>query len=221
MKRFTVFFLTIFLMAACNQNKQRPANESVAAKDSVRIEKKDSIPVTNVDTVALNETTRQVLSAVKHHDYTAFADFIHPEEGIRFSPYGYIDTAGYPKETNLLFSKNEFITALKTKNKKTLWVSFDASDEPTHMSLEDYFKRFVYDVDFLYVEKKSVNEFLGGGNSLNNLRAIYPDEPFTENYFSPDRRETEFNNWRTLRLVYKKSGSRYYVIAVVHDEWTI
>jgi hypothetical protein len=49
------------------------------------------------------------------------------------------------------------------------WGHFDGSGAPIKMTLNNYFKRFVYDVDFVKPEKRSVNKFLGGGNSLNNL----------------------------------------------------
>jgi hypothetical protein len=41
------------------------------------------------------------------------------------------------------------------------------------MTLNNYMQRFVYDVDFAKPEKRRVNEFIGAGNSLNNLESVY------------------------------------------------
>jgi hypothetical protein len=38
----------------------------------------------------LIQTAQQVLAAFKRQDGHALAQFIHPEKGVRFSPYAYI-----------------------------------------------------------------------------------------------------------------------------------
>jgi hypothetical protein len=65
-----------------------------------------------------------------------------------------------------------------------VWGKFDATGDPIKMTLNNYMQRFVYDVDFAKPEKRSVNEFIGSGNSLNNLDSVYKDCDFTESHFS-------------------------------------
>jgi len=65
----------------------RKADSLLQAKrlqDSVRsVHRKDSI---------LLKLTQNILLTLKNKNYPAFANYIHPVTGIRFSPYGYVDT---------------------------------------------------------------------------------------------------------------------------------
>ena len=192
-----------------HQQNKDTTQETVTIADSIKFAKqKDSI---------LLKLTEDILGGIKNKNYAAIANFIHPSYGIRFSPYAFIDTAKHKK-----FSKEEFLDLANNKNGKTiLWGLFDGSGEPIRMTLNAYMKRFVYDADFLKPEKRSVNKFLGGGNSLNNLSKIYTGCDFTESYFSGFDKKYEGMDWKTLRLVFKKSNDQFFLIGIVHDEWTI
>jgi hypothetical protein len=159
--------------------------------------------------------TKQVLQVVKGRRYKDLTPYIHPVSGIRFSPYAYIDTA-----SDQQFTKASWPKALKSQAPLT-WGSYDGSGDAITLTLPGYFRKFVYDVDFLNAEQVSVNKMIGGGNSLNNLEAAYPGCHFTESYFSGFDKKLEGMDWRTLRLVFKKLGNRYYLVGIVHDQWTI
>ncbi|HEV8269657.1 MAG TPA: hypothetical protein VGQ04_00050, partial [Chitinophagaceae bacterium] len=70
-------------------------------------------------------------------------------------------------------------------------------------------------------EKRSVNKFIGAGNSLNNLEMVYKNCDFTESNFSGFDKKYEGMDWKTLRLVFKERNKRFYLIGIIHDEWTI
>ncbi len=89
------------------------------------------------------------------------------------------------------------------------------------MTVEDYFKQFVYNADFLNAEKTVVNEFIGGGNSINNLKEAYKNCDFTESYFSGFDQQFEGMDWTSLRLVFERFDGYYFLVGVVHDQWTI
>jgi hypothetical protein len=64
-------------------------------QDSIRlVQRKDSI---------LLKTTQNILTMLKNKNYSAFANYIHPVEGIRFSPYGFVDTVHDIKLTKQKF----------------------------------------------------------------------------------------------------------------------
>ncbi len=88
------------------------------------------------------------------------------------------------------------------------------------MTFEEYFARFVYNADFLNAEKSSVNEMIGGGTTTNNLVEIYKGCAFTESYFSGFDKKFDGMDWCSLRLVFKKYEGKFYLVGVVHDEWT-
>lgn len=178
-------------------------------QDSVQlVHRKDSI---------LLKLTQSILLTVKNKNYSAFANYIHPVSGIRFSPYGYVDTAN-----DIILSKTKFITqAGKTDQDMIVWGAFDGTGDPIRMTLNNYMQRFVYDVDFVKPEKRSVNKFISGGNSLNNLDSVYKDCDFTESHFSGFEEKYAGMDWKTLRLVFKERNGRFFLVGIVHDEWTI
>lgn len=157
----------------------------------------------------------EVLSLIKHKDYNALSRYAHPVEGIRFSPYAFVDTGGDIK----LSAKTLAAQAKKTDSLS--WGNYDGSGDNIRLSFQDYFNRFVYNADFLNAEQVSINKMIGGGNSLNNLTAAYPGADFTENYFSGFDPKYGGMDWCCLRLVFKKQGNKYYIIAIIHDQWTI
>jgi len=243
MKSFLKVLLFI-LTISCNQNDSSKRNNETESKknDSIlnnTIPDKDSInpkhsPVTtNGDPVvravekhadsirnASNEKSliilsSKILKSLKEKGYTGLVEFIHPKLGIRFSPYAYIDT-----RVDQLISRNKLI-ALGKSQKKIKWGFEDATEKPIKLSINNYLKEFVYDVDFLNAEKKGVNKFFGGGNSLNNLKEVYPRCNFAEFYFSGFDPKFDGMDWRALRLVFKDYKKKYYLIAIVHDQWTI
>lgn len=159
--------------------------------------------------------TQEILTAIKDKDYETFSEYFHPELGVRFSPYGYVDTT-----SDLIFTKEQFMKQTG-KNKKIKWGEFDGSGDPINMTLKQYFKRFVYDVDFLKAEKTSLNQMFGAGNTMENILQVYENCPFTESYFSGFDEKYGGMDWRSLKLVYKKYDDKYYIIGVIHSEWTI
>jgi len=216
-------------MIACKDKSKKESNVETTTGDTTQAfdRKKDSLlKIRNIqdsiqlvhrkDSILL-KTTQNILALLKAKNYTAFANYIHPVEGIRFSPYAYVDTLNHLK-----FSRTAFITqAGKAENEMKVWGNFDGSGDPIKMTLNNYMKRFVYDVDFAKPEERSVNDFLGHGNSLNNLKEVYKNCNFTENYFSGFDKKYEGMDWKTLRLVFKERNKRFYLIGIIHDEWTI
>ncbi len=196
--------------------KNRSAKEKEAAQNEIGLPDSTAVIAPPKDSILVH-LSKTVLTAFRNRDYTALASFIHPDEGVRFSPYGYIDTLD-----DRIFNAEWILKqAGSKKQEKILWGEFDGTGDPIRQTLDEYVKEFIYDVDFLNPEKSTVNQFLGGGNSLNNLAAIYTGLDFTESYFSGFDKRYDGMDWRSLRLVFKLKDGRYYLVGVVHDEWTI
>src|SRR5690606_25744422 len=113
-------------------------------------------------------TTEEVLSTIKAKEYSKRAAYFHPREGIRFSPYGYIDTLHH-----VHFTVPEFLEQARD-DQSIVWGSYDGKGTDIDLTLDAYFDKFVYDVDFLQAEQTRVNEFLAKGNSLINIEQVYP-----------------------------------------------
>ena len=216
-------------MIACKDKSKNESNVETTTADSIQpVDRKtdslskiknfqDSIQLVQRKDSILLKTTQNILTLLKNKNYSAFANYIHPVEGIRFSPYGFIDTVH-----DIKLTKQKFINeAGKSVQDMIIWGEFDGTGDPIKMTLNNYMQRFIYDVDFVKPEKRSVNKFIGAGNSLNNLEMVYKNCDFTESNFSGFDKKYEGMDWRSLRLVFKVRDRKFFLVGIVHDEWTI
>lgn len=214
--KYFILILSLSFLVACNQHDSRGKNSTpvVPPPSNNTVKQKNISKPTASDSQLLN-ISEDILLAIREKNFKKIADFVHPRTGVRFSPYAYIDTS-----TAKILSRAQLIQYGPTGVKFT-WGILDAREEPIVASIRDYFNNYVYPLDFLNAPQKSVNRFLGSGNSLNNLKEIYPGSDFTEFYFPGIDPKYEGMDWETLRLVFKKENNQYYLVAIVHDEWTI
>jgi len=210
-KTICAFFAAISIISACACNNSASNKDVAETRDTTSAPRPVKVP----DSAVLTDRSHEVLDALDKKDFSKFAEFIHPEEGVRFSPYGYIDTARDKK-----FTRKQFLD-LAANNKSIVWGVHDGSGEPINLSLTEYFRRFVYDVKFLEPENLTLNKTIASGNSLNNLTTIYPDAQYVESYFSGFDKKYEGMDWRSLRLVFKKKDDTLYLVGVIHDQWTV
>lgn len=173
-----------------------------------------------IDSAARAERVRSVadsiLGFIKRKEAYKLARFMHSEWGVRFSPYGYVDTT-----SDIRIEGEKHMRDLEATGERILWGSYDGSGDSIFLDLPTYLDRFVYDADFLNAERIEINAFIGGGNSLNNLLEVYPDCDFIEYHFSGFDEKYGGMDWRSLRLVFRTERDRVYLIGIVHDEWTI
>lgn len=180
-------------------------NQEEPGKDEVDKEKID-----NPETVA-----DMIVSAMEEKDIETLANFVHPSKGVRFSPYGYINV-----DEHLVFTAEE-LNELLENDTVHQWGSFDGTGDPIEMTFTEYYQRFVYDEDYLNAEIRSVDERLGQGNTIDNLADVYPDTTVVEYHFSGFDPQYDGMDWRSLRIVLEKEAGQWYLVAIIHDEWTI
>ena len=229
MKKLLVFIISVCSFIIACKDKAKESKAELETRDSIQAINRnadsllkakhiqDSIKLRHRKDSILLRLTNNILLTLKNKNYSAFANYIHPVSGIRFSPYGYVDTLSH-----LRFSRQKFIATAKEDNQDMIvWGEFDGTGDPIKMTLNNYMQRFVYDVDFVKPEKRTVNDFVGDGNSLNNLSSVYKDCDFTESYFSGFKKEYAGMDWKSLRLVFKERSGRFFLVGIVHDEWTI
>lgn len=165
----------------------------------------------------VEEQGKAVAQALQNKDMNKLAQMTHPDKGIRFSPYGYVD-----KDNDLTF-KPSVVGKLLTDDKVYEWGTYDGSGEPIKLTFADYYAKFVYDADFAKAPQVAVNKTTGKGNMANNMGEAYPPEryEFIEFHYSGFDPKFEGMDWKSLRLVFEKDGSRLLLVGVVHDQWTI
>jgi hypothetical protein len=208
MKTPLLIILFIISLTSCDGSKSK--SKGTNSSDNILL----NSPTVNKDSLIF-ELTNQIMTSIKVKDFKKFSEFIHPIFGVRFSPYAFIDTS-----TNVKLTSVTLIEQIK-KQTKLVWGSFDGSGEIIQLTIEEYFNRFVYNADFINAEKKSINKMIGRGNTINNLESIYNGCDYTESYFSGFDKKFEGMDWCCLRLVFKKYNDKYYLVGIVHDQWTI
>lgn len=159
---------------------------------------------------------RQVILALKAGNMARFSTFVHPQKGVRFSPYASV----LPDEDRVL--KRNQLSQFWASNKRYLWGSYDGSGDPIRVTFRKYYRQFIFDHDFSRAKDMAYNpENMSHGNTPNNIRAIYPESIAVEYHFSGFDERVSGHDWVSLWLVFEKRGSVWYVVGIVHDQWTI
>ena len=162
--------------------------------------------------VILDESTA-VLQAVSNSDLEKLSTYIHPQKGLRFSPYSYVDL-----KRNIVLKRDQLTKAVWDKS--FTWGNYDGSGEPINLTTRAYFKKFLYDQDFLHTKTIGLNHIIGQGNTKNNAFEVYPSAIIVE-YYYPGTEMYSGMNWKSLRLLFEKSGRDWYLVGIIHDQWTI
>lgn len=163
----------------------------------------------------IESRSREVIQAIKNKDMSKLSSYTHPDKGVRFSPYGYVNT-----EKDRVYTAAQ-LAGLMSDGTKYTWGAYDGSGEPIELTFEEYYGRFVYDKDFAAAEQVGYNRIIGRGNTLNNIFEVYPKAIVVEYHFSGFDPRYSGMDWRSLRLAFEEKDGIWYLTGIVHDQWTI
>ncbi len=159
----------------------------------------------------INDKATKVMEELKVKDIQGLTDFVHPEKGLRFTPYTTVN-----KERDVVFDIEE----LKNFNaeKEILWGYYDGKGDEINLTPVEYYEEFVYTKDFLNADQIGYNEVLSSGNMIENQFEVY-DNPIIVEYYIPG--EEFYNAWESLRLVFEEHEGNWMLVGIIHNEWTI
>lgn len=200
MRCLSILIIAVLLTLGCNRKDNKVRQTAKVQKVSQR----DSIEAVGL----------KALTALQAKNYAAFAALFHPTEGVRFSPYGFID----PTHKQVL--AKDFLEAIN-RNWILTWGHVDGSGEAIKIRVKAYIDKFIYNADYLHAPQKSFDAVIGKGNSIDNLKDTYPQLHFTEYHFKGFDEKYRGLDWTSLRFVFKKYNNAYYLVAVIHDQWTV
>lgn len=204
----------VLSVVACKKNPEKFVNDTADSAEKAVVNTGDGDSTKSINKEdELKNINETIVQSLKEKNYKKFADYIHPEKGVRFSMYAFVNTAEDKK-----FSKSDFIKYQPSKTIFT-WGAMDGSGDLYKATIYDYLGKWVFVKDFA-AGQVSINEFQGSGNSLNNLKKIYPGADFTENFIKGSEANAEMD-WKCLRLVFEKYQDKYYLVAVINDQWAI
>ncbi len=156
-----------------------------------------------------------VAGHLKNQNMASLRAHIHPTKGVRLSPYPHVDM-----DQDLVFTASQISTALSSNILYT-WGSFDGTGDPIQLSFLQYLNRFIYNHDFLDAHVIGQNRIIGLGNTPSNLETVYPDANYVDFHFYGFHMMFDGMDWSSLRLVFEKVGGTWYLVGIVHGEWTI
>jgi hypothetical protein len=103
----------------------------------------------------------------------------------------------------------------------TCGAHFDGTGDPIELTFDDYYQRFIYSADFANPEQMAVDEELGYSSMINNIADFYPGSSFVEYHFSGFVEDYGGMDWVSLRLVFTEEEGSWFLVGIVHDQWTI
>lgn len=235
MRKYIWLFIlvTIVFISGCNEKDgavvEGTEDKSVKENTEEPAEEKKDEPVAEIKEDVENESNKEqqtegvppttleaastVIKALEAKDLSTFANWVHQERGVRFSPYSYVDAT-----SDLVFTKEEINVFFSDSDKK-VWRSFPGSDSELELTNAEYYEQFVYDSDFKNA-KVSLNDVSGQETSINNLLEVYPAENHDFVDFYVEDSSEDGRNWASLRLVFEKIGDDHILVGVIHDSWT-
>lgn len=157
----------------------------------------------------------EVITYLSENDMDALSEKVHPTNGVRFSPYGYVQVS-----TDLVFSAQS-IENLWNDPQTYNWGQFDGTGDPILFNFQDYYNRFVYSKDFLNPHMIGVDTVLSFGNTLVNFDVVYPNASFVEFHFTGFDPQFMGMDWRSLFLIFEEVNNEWFLIGIVNNEWTI
>jgi hypothetical protein len=150
---------------------------------------------------------------IRNRDFKALSKYTHPQKGVRFSPYSFVT------ERDLIFNASQ-IANFGSDKTKYMWGIFDGSGFNIEFTPAEYFDRFVYDKDFVKVGTVSYNKIQRKGNTQENQFEVYPNSTIVEYYFHGSEAHTGLD-WASLRMVFEKYNGKWYLVGIIHNQWTI
>lgn len=157
----------------------------------------------------------KVLTALKEKDMEALSSLIHPDKGVRFSPYTYVEV-----EKDIILSAEQIKTSLDSE-KLYIWGAYDGIGEPIELTFGEYLEKFVYNQDFINADEVLYDQYSQRGNTINNVFEAYTDAHVLEYHFRGFDPNYEGMDWESLKLVFEQNDGHWYLTGIVHDQWTI
>jgi hypothetical protein len=158
---------------------------------------------------------QKVILALKQRDMNALAKYVHPEKGVRFSPYLFINLDSDP-----VFSADKIRSFFQDRAER-IWGYYEDTAKPLKLTNEAYFNSFVYDENYAFADQINYNREIKGSLTAGNVFEVYPKTIVVEYLCSKNGNPEEDSDWRDLKLIFAAEGESWYLVGLVHDQWTI
>ena len=190
----------------------------VHVRDSLPVDTRPKVAPIHGDTTGatIAAVARSALAALKQRDGQRLAELIHPVKGVRFSAFAYV------RADSDIVVPRESASHIFRDTTRRVWGHADGTGDPLHWTFDQYYARYVYDVDFAQAPAVRYNQGpIRSGNTPSNLRQVYPGGQWVEYHFPGFDPRYDGMDWRSLWLVFERHANEWLLTGVVHGSWTI
>lgn len=198
-----------------NNTLTPPSGDSQPDGSASAASSADAEPMDPEDNFPLLGAACAVNRCLQQQNWTAMSAYVHPERGVTFTPYSTVEP-----ETDLTFTADQIKNLAQDQN-VYIWGFEDGRGNPIQMTILQYFERYVYDRDYTQVPQIGIDRIMTGGNALENLTESYPGCRFVDFSFPSADPINDGLDWTSLKLVFQPEGAHWYLVGIVHGEWTI
>ncbi|MDW7674197.1 MAG: hypothetical protein SCK28_06655 [Bacillota bacterium] len=215
MKKKLAFAATLtmlmLIVAACG-----PAQPNGSDTSKIEYEyTEDGVIKPAIAEEVINDTSSRVIKAISEKDAKTISEFVHPQKGVRFTPYTYVSL-----EDDVVFTKEEMKGFFEAQG-EYLWGYYDGIGDGIKLTPGEYYAKFIYSEDFIEAEEVGFNEVLSSGNMFENQFEVYNNPIVVEYYFAGFNPEFVGMDWKSLRLVFEEHEGTWLLVGVIHNQWTI
>lgn len=174
-----------------------------------------SEPLDPTDNFPLLGAACAVNRCLQQQNWTVLSSYVHPSRGVTFTPYSTVEP-----DSNLNFTASQIKNLAQDQTVYT-WGFEDGRGDPIQMTIQQYYARYVYDADYTQASEIGIDRIITGGNALENLAEVYTGCRFVDFSFPSADPVNDGLDWSSLKLVFQPDGERWYLVGIVHGEWTI
>ena len=210
-----VLFALIALLGGLALGTLFGSGISSASLNSVRATAAEYPAVSALDAIEVEGISTLYLAALKESDYEALAALVHPEKGVTLTPYSTVEPSC---DRNLLPAQ---LVVLPEDDIPYVWGIEDGTGAPIELTGREYFERYVFNADYTAAPETAVDTVLMQGNALENVASAYPEGRFVEYHFPGLDEQMAGYDWCSLKLVFECYQGYWYLVGLVHSEWTV
>lgn len=166
------------------------------------------------DPALLKPRAAEVVSALAAKDFAKLSTLAHPDKGIRFSPYSFVNV-----QNDVVLDRATLARGFANQQ-RYLWGHTDGRGTPMEWTFEEFYTRQLWDKDYSKATMIAIDQRQQNGNTIDNAAQAYPGAHVVE-YHLPSTDPNTSLDWGSLRIVLEDKGGTWYVVGLIHDEWTI
>lgn len=163
----------------------------------------------------IEDVDQAVIKALKEKDYASLALHVHPKYGVRLTPYSFVDLS-----SDIVVAASELLDS-DYRDKVQIFGTYDGEGDDIALSFNDYNDLFIYSADFMNPDDVTYNAPKSTGNMYDNHRMIYGNAISVDHHFDGINEQFLGMDWVTLRLIYHEYNGKWYLVGIIHNQWTI